>query len=480
MYRGTDGITTSSVPVPSAGVGANAGVSQAYPGDARQPYDATYTGSVPGSTVRSASRSSSILSGSSEIDRADLPAPTPAGAMPSAMTAGTNATPSQQVASAAPAASAFPAAPANDPAPSAGTDPVVTGTASKTTGWSADGGTQVALAPGETIYSVSRRYGVPAEEIMKANGITDATRVAAGQRLVIPTFGYGKPQSGDRPANIAAQPEPQQPEPAGVPSREVAVLPQTPGVRAGEEKKDSANATASSASGSATAKPADGVYVVKSGDTLTRIARNHDVSIDSLKQANGLSGSVLRIGQKLKIPDGTAVVPDQTVTASVKPAGEAPKAYTAPKTDAAEGKLTETAKIDTKAKAPASTGIEKLRWPARGQIITGYAETNDGKRNDGIDISVPMGSPIKAAENGVVIYSGDGLKEYGNTVLIRHDDGLVTVYAYADSLEVQRGDKVQRGQVIASSGKSGAAETPRLHFEVRKDATPVNPVTYLE
>ena len=80
----------------------------------------------------------------------------------------------------------------------------------------------------------------------------------------------------------------------------------------------------------------------------------------------------------------------------------------------------------------------------------------------------------------MVIYSGDGLKEYGNTVLVRHDDGLVTVYAHASDLKVNRGDKVKRGQTIASSGMSGNAKTPRLHFEVRKNATPVNPSDFLE
>ena len=93
---------------------------------------------------------------------------------------------------------------------------------------------------------------------------------------------------------------------------------------------------------------------------------------------------------------------------------------------------------------------------------------------------MPTGTPVKAAENGVVIYSGDGLKEYGKTVLIRHDDGLVTVYAHAEKLNVNRGDKVTRGQVIANSGMSGVAKTPRLHFEVRKNASPVDPTQYLE
>ena len=93
---------------------------------------------------------------------------------------------------------------------------------------------------------------------------------------------------------------------------------------------------------------------------------------------------------------------------------------------------------------------------------------------------MPTGTPIKAAENGVVIYAGDGLKEFGNTVLVRHEDGLVTVYGHAGEIKVQRGQKVRRGEDIALAGMSGSAETPKLHFEVRKDSAPVNPVGFLE
>src|SRR5690606_23963406 len=103
-----------------------------------------------------------------------------------------------------------------------------------------------------------------------------------------------------------------------------------------------------------------------------------------------------------------------------------------------------------------------------------------GSGRDGIDIAVPEGTPVKAAENGVVIYAGDGLKEFGNTVLVRHDDGLVTVYGHASSIEVKRGQKVKRGQEIAQSGMSGSAKSPQLHFEVRKNSAPVDPSTFLE
>ena len=93
---------------------------------------------------------------------------------------------------------------------------------------------------------------------------------------------------------------------------------------------------------------------------------------------------------------------------------------------------------------------------------------------------MPEGTPVKAAENGVVIYAGDGLKDFGNTVLVRHENGLVTVYGHASALKVKRGEKVKRGQEIARSGMSGTTDAPKLHFEVRKDSAPVDPSGYLE
>ncbi len=131
------------------------------------------------------------------------------------------------------------------------------------------------------------------------------------------------------------------------------------------------------------------------------------------------------------------------------------------------------------AAAPNATGIARMRWPVRGRVISGYG-SGGGKNGDGIDIAVPEGTPVKAAENGVVIYAGDGLKEFGNTVLVRHEDGLVTVYGHASELKVSRGEKVKRGQEIAVSGMSGTTDSPKLHFEVRKNSSPVDPTGYLE
>ena len=159
-----------------------------------------------------------------------------------------------------------------------------------------------------------------------------------------------------------------------------------------------------------------------------------------------------------------------------RPTAEQVAAYTPPKK--ADKVIAEAEDEDTAA-APGGTGIGKMRWPVRGRVISGYG-SGSGKSNDGIDIAVPEGTPVKAAENGVVIYAGDGLKDFGNTVLVRHENGLVTVYGHASALEVKRGEKVKRGQEIARSGMSGTTDAPKLHFEVRKDSAPVDPSTYLE
>lgn len=333
---------------------------------------------------------------------------------------------------------------------------------------------------------------------MRANGISSASDVHVGREIIIPTYSYNGRTVASAPmarsraddARPAERPQPKLAsaavmKPAG---QHVLRKPETP--------------------------RADGTYTVQSGDTLTRIASRTGISIDALKSANGLSGTAIRIGQTLKLPDGASaparpVRTAEVVTGSVPKAPQMPKAPAQPKPAPAkvvEAKKPEPVKLaeaepqpksyspptqkpanvaqaenDTKvASLPQTSGVGKLRWPVRGQVVSQFGSREDGHRNDGIDISVPEGTPIKAAENGVVIYAGSGLKEYGNTVLIRHDDGLVTVYGYAKDLKVQRGDKVTRGQVIADSGMSGEASRPKLHFEVRKDATPVNPMSYLD
>ena len=137
---------------------------------------------------------------------------------------------------------------------------------------------------------------------------------------------------------------------------------------------------------------------------------------------------------------------------------------------------TPTASLPPAASAPAATatGNPEFRWPARGRIIQGFQGGNDG-----INIAVPEGTSVKAAEGGVVAYAGSELKGYGNLVLIKHPNGFVSAYANNGSLDVKRGDQVKRGQIIAKSGQSGNVSSPQLHFELRKGSTPVDPTGYL-
>jgi murein DD-endopeptidase MepM/ murein hydrolase activator NlpD len=129
----------------------------------------------------------------------------------------------------------------------------------------------------------------------------------------------------------------------------------------------------------------------------------------------------------------------------------------------------------TAEQADASSSSPEFRWPARGRIIEGFKSGG----NDGINISVPPGTSVRAAESGVVVYSGDGLKGYGNLVLIKHPNGFVSAYANNGELNVKRGETVKRGQIIAKSGDTGNVNSPQLHFELRKGSTPVDPTQYL-
>ena len=118
-------------------------------------------------------------------------------------------------------------------------------------------------------------------------------------------------------------------------------------------------------------------------------------------------------------------------------------------------------------------------WPLRGRVIATFGEQGKGLHNDGINIQAPRGTPIKAAENGVVRYAGNEIRGFGNLLLIRHAGGYMTAYAHADTLLVKRGDTVHRGQVIARVGATGSATEPQLHFEIREGSQPVDPTRYL-
>ena len=178
-----------------------------------------------------------------------------------------------------------------------------------------------------------------------------------------------------------------------------------------------------------------------------------------------------------KAKDKAPPAPAKTVVAKAEPAApdgqEARHRQHADRQRRSEGGEREGAGYRRQADASGST--PEFRWPARGRIIEGFKSGG----NDGINISVPPGTSVRAAESGVVVYSGDGLKGYGNLVLIKHPNGFVSAYANNGELDVKRGETVKRGQIIAKSGDTGNVNAPQLHFELRKGSTPVDPTQYL-
>ncbi len=358
---------------------------------------------------------------------------------------------------------------------------------------------RVMIRSDETLAAFAARNGATEQDILRLNGLTSASQVRAGQVLLVPLVST---QSSAAKATAEAQglpPAAPTPAPSNTPDQRVAVLPTTPSSR----EKQSAGATGASATSSAsTGQSGDGrtpaagnAYTVKSGDSLYTIAKANGVTVDSLKAANGLTSSNIRIGQKLAIPTGGAA-PAQPVTpvqTAEKPAPQQaqqtqqknvasgnPKPYQPPAAEEQEVVVQEVAvRSDAGEAVPEGTGIAAYRWPVKGAVVVGFGQPDGDDLSEGIDISVPQGTPIKAAENGVVVYADDGLSDYGNAILIRHDDGRVTVYGYAEELKVKRGDSVQRGQTIATSGMTGKATRPMVHFEVRDNTKAVDPMPYL-
>jgi murein DD-endopeptidase MepM/ murein hydrolase activator NlpD len=154
--------------------------------------------------------------------------------------------------------------------------------------------------------------------------------------------------------------------------------------------------------------------------------------------------------------------PDPVKPAAVQPVAPAPQP--------------EAAKAPVQEPEQTASVSGDFRWPARGRVIAGFG-ANGG--NEGINIAVPEGTPVKAAEAGTVTYAGSEVKGYGNLVLVKHENGYVSAYAHNGSLNVKRGEQVKRGQVIATSGQTGNVTSPQLHFEIRKGAQPVDPMKHL-
>lgn len=221
--------------------------------------------------------------------------------------------------------------------------------------------------------------------------------------------------------------------------------------------------------------PAKQYHTVKRGESLYGIARMYNVDVTSLSKVNNLKTPYsLSVGQRLLLPASVSSLETGKKAVSSQPSvAKAPQSVgTAQKTQV------KTAVKETYV-PPASTRKTKFMWPVNGTVISGFGNLGKGRKNDGINIKAPLGTAVKAADGGTVAYAGNELKGFGNLILVKHSDGWITAYAHNDKLLVKKGQKVVRGEKIATVGSTGSVTVPQLHFEVRAGKKAVNPRTYL-
>jgi len=213
----------------------------------------------------------------------------------------------------------------------------------------------------------------------------------------------------------------------------------------------------------------DGTYSIQPGDTLSSISRETGVSVDRLIALNDISNpGLIRVGQRLRLSND-AFVPDSMMADS-----SAGNSMDAARGESASTTINAPATVTPARVTPAADASKMaMVWPAKGEIIQGFTT-----QTKGIDISGNIGQPIVAAAGGNVAFAGDAVRGFGNLVIVDHGGGFITAYAHNDKLLVKKGDAVQKSQQIATLGQT-ATTSPRLHFEVRRNGTPVDPLRYL-
>lgn len=360
-------------------------------------------------------------------------------------------------------------------------------------GWNWEGGTAITVQQGDTIDGIVRRYGVPASAIAEANNLPNGSTLRPGQRLVIPKYestGSTAASAAPRvsaPMTTAAA----GPNSAPKPAMPIGLPPQAAPAAGGQH-----------------------VHIIAPGETLMKLSRQYNKPLIEIARANNIPPSTMvKVGDRIIIPGARGTTPQhvasrqpvpQPAPVATVPARPAPvvaqpqvaqpkiaqpktaapvpqRVATVPATQPTANVVTPAAENPEppKVKQDATAGLPSFRWPVNGRVIAAFGPKPSGQQNDGINVSVPEGTPIKAAEDGVVAYAGNELKTYGNLVLIRHANGYVTAYAHASEIMVKRDDTVKRGQIIAKAGQTGSVTAPQVHFEIRKGSTPVDPSPFL-
>lgn len=259
-------------------------------------------------------------------------------------------------------------------------------------------------------------------------------------------------------------------------------------------------------------------HVVRNGESISGIARQYHMEKMDLIRLNGLrSPYKIMVGQRLLIrpssvsaratdpfdtpaSDGEMMKGDVKVTQlsplnknaeerdDLVPPTSSPFMRPGDSSEDREGPMTEATDLtqdqEDEAKPSKLTSLPETPQaassylqPVKGRIIRAYKAGKAG--HDGVNIAAPKGTPVIAANNGIVAHAGNQVRGFGNLVLVRHEGGIKTVYAHLDEVRVKVGEKVHAGQKIGTVGKSGNVKEPQLHFEIRKGTTPVDPSKYV-
>jgi lipoprotein NlpD len=221
-------------------------------------------------------------------------------------------------------------------------------------------------------------------------------------------------------------------------------------------------------------------YAVQRGDTLYSIAFRYGLDYRALALANNISSSfTIYPGQKLLLVKGA--IGKKAAAAQAKPAKPKPKPSVKPVIKAPPKTPTRTASrptpkvaVKTVASAPSNIAVSGWRWPTAGKVVRGYSSSV----HKGIDISGERGDPIYAVASGQVVYAGTGIVGFGELLIIKHNELYLSAYGHNSRLLVDEGETVKAGQKIAEKGSSGT-NTIKLHFEIRKEGKPIDPLKLL-
>ena len=228
-----------------------------------------------------------------------------------------------------------------------------------------------------------------------------------------------------------------------------------------------------------------GYYTVKPGDTLIRIGLDHGQSSRDIARWNNLENpNRLEIGQVLRVTPPAAAAAANTrpvaqATATPSPLAQQAPADRTPVPAAAASAPAAAASVPASAPAANAAGASAddniaWGWPSNGPVLAGFDEV----KNKGVDIGGAAGDPVLAAADGRVVYVGAGLRGYGNLIILKHNNTYLTAYAHNQTLLIKEDQSVRKGQKIAEMGSSDA-DRVKLHFEVRRQGKPVDPVKYL-